>query len=55
MTARLGVTMGNAFVIMTDVTILMTVWMGVMNTDVVCDENCMLLCKLYVHTLILWY
>ena len=41
--------MGNVFVIMTDVTILMTVWTRVMNMDVVCDENCMYLCKLYVH------
>ena len=42
--------MGNVFGIMTDVTILMTVWTGVMNMDVVCDENCMFLCKLYVHS-----
>ena len=41
MTTSLGVTMGNVFVIVTDVTVLMTVWTGVMNMDVVCDENCM--------------
>ena len=53
MTTSLGVTMGNVLVIVRDVTILMTVWMGVMNMDVVCDENCMFLCKLYVHTIML--
>ena len=41
--------MGNAFVVIADVTGVMTVWAGVMNMDVVCDENCMYLCKLYVH------
>ena len=44
MTTSLGVTMGNAFVIIRDVTGMMTVWTGVMNTDVVCDENFMFFC-----------
>ena len=54
MTTSLGVTMGNVFVIMTDVTGLMTVWTGVMNMDVVCDKNCMFFC-VNCMCIRLWY